>query len=121
MRSLYIGKEKKGDKGIEGTPLADYAGTVVHDHDLTFYHYGTNHQEYIQHGCRYLISSKENEPELKWNHQMHDLIREMLHYRNSLWEEEKLDVEIVAGDEERYDAILDKAQEEYEYEPPSEY
>ncbi|MEG0813330.1 MAG: transposase, partial [Clostridium sp.] len=45
----------------------------------------------------------------------------MLHYRNSLGAEEKLDPEIVAGYEERYDAILDKAQEEYEYEPPSEY
>lgn len=119
--ALYIGKEKKGDKGIEGTPLVDFVGTVVHDHDLTFYHYGRNQQECIQHDCRYLISSKENEPELEWNHQMHDLIRGMLHYRNSLGAEEKLDPEIVAGYEERYDAILDKAQEEYEYEPPSEY
>lgn len=119
--ALYIGKEKKGDKGIERTPLADYVGTVVHDHDLTFYHYGTNHQECIQHDCRYLISSKENEPELEWNHQMHDLIREMLHYRNSLGDEEDLDPETVAGYEQRYDAILEKAEEEYEYEPPSDY
>lgn len=50
---------------------------------------------------------------------MHDLIREMLHYRNSLGEEETLEPEIIAGYEQRYDAILDKAQKEYEYEPPS--
>lgn len=119
--ALYIGKESKGHKGIEGTPLADYAGTVVHDHDRTFYSYGTKHQECIQHDCRYLISSKENEPDLEWNHRMHDLIREMLHYRNGLGEEEGLDPGIVAGYEGRYDAVLNKAQEEYEYEPPSAY
>lgn len=119
--ALYIGKESKGHKGIEGTPLADYVGTVVHDHDLTFYHYGTRHQECIQHDCRYLISSRENEPELEWNHRMHELIREMLHYRNSLDEEEELNPRIVEEYERRYDTILDKAQEEYDYEPPSDY
>lgn len=65
--ALYIRKENKGHKGIGGTPLADYVGTVVHDHDLTFYSYGTVHQECIQHDCRYLIGSKENEPGLEWN------------------------------------------------------
>lgn len=118
--ALYIGREHKGHKGVEGTPLADYVGIAVHDHDLTFYSYGTKHQECLQHNCRQLIGSKENEPGLEWNQRMHDLIREMLHYRNSLGEEE-LDPEIVAGYESRYDEILDKAEEEYEYEPPSDY
>ena len=31
--ALYIGREKKGHEGIKGTPLADYVGTVVHDHE----------------------------------------------------------------------------------------
>lgn len=56
--ALYIGREKKGHEGIKGTPLADYVGTVVHDHDRTFYSYGTRHQECTQHDCRYLIDSK---------------------------------------------------------------
>lgn len=43
--ALYIGREKKGHAGGIGTPLQDYVGTVVHDHDKTFYSYGTGHQE----------------------------------------------------------------------------
>lgn len=39
--ALYIGREKKGHAGVSGAPLQDYAGTVVHDHDKTFYSYGT--------------------------------------------------------------------------------
>lgn len=119
--ALYIGREKKGHEGIKGTPLEQYVGIVVHDHDRTFYNYGQWHQECIQHDCRYLIGSKENEPEREWNHQMYDLIREMLHYRNSLGEGEGLDPKKVAEFEERYDEILDKAEKEYENEPPSEY
>ena len=34
--ALYIGREKKGHEGVKGTPLEDYTGTVVHDHDRTF-------------------------------------------------------------------------------------
>ena len=119
--ALYIGREKKGHEGIKGTPLENYVGIVVHDHDLTFYNYGQGHQECIQHDCRYLIGSKENEPERVWNHQMYDLIREMLHYRNSLEGGDRPDPEKVTEFEGRYDKILDKAEEEYEYEPPGEY
>ena len=119
--ALYIGREKKGHEGIKGTPLADYVDTVVHDHDRTFYSYGTRHQECTQHDCRYLIDSKENEPGLKWNHQMHALFQEMLHYRNGLCEEDELDPAIVAAFETRYDEILDKAEEEYADDPPGKY
>ena len=119
--AMYIGREKKGHEGIKGTPLEDYVGIVVHDHDRTFYRYGTKHQECTQHDCRYLIGSKENEPECTWNQLMHELFREMLHYRNGLGEKEELDPIKVAGFEVRYDSILDKAQEEYEDNPPSEY
>ena len=118
--ALYIGREKKGHKGIEGTPLERYAGTVVHDHDQTFYRYGTRHQECTQHDCRYLIGSEQNEPDLKWNKEMHALFREMLHYRSCLGEDD-LDVSVVGGFEKRYDEILDQAEEEYTDEPPTDY
>ena len=119
--ALYIGKEKKGHKGIKGTPLENYVGTVVHDHDKTFYHYGTRHQECTQHDCRYLIGSEQNEPELKWNKSMHKLFREMLHYKNGLDENTMPDINIVKKFEKRYDKILDKAEKEYNDNPPSEY
>lgn len=119
--ALYIGKEKKGHEGVKGTPLEGYVGIVVHDHDRTFYRYGLKHQECLQHDCRYLIGSEENEPERKWNRQMHELIREMLHYRNGLDDAEDPSPEKVSELEARYDEILKQAQEEYEDIPPSEY
>ena len=119
--ALYIAKEKKGHEGVKGTPLEKYVGIVTHDHEITFYSYGTGHQECIQHNCRYLIGSIQNEPELNWNVQMHELFREMLHYRNGLGENDDLDEEKVREFEERYDRILDKAEEEYADNPPGDY
>ncbi len=119
--ALYIGKEKKGHEGIKGTPLENYVGTVVHDHDKTFYHYGTRHQECTQHDYRYLTGSEQNEPELKWNKSMHKLLREMLHYKNGLDENTMPDINIVKKFEKRYDKILYKAEEEYNNNPPSKY
>ena len=118
--ALFIGKEQKGHKGIEGTPLEHYAGTVVHDHDTTFYTYGMRHQECHQHNLRYLKGSIENEPERKWNVKMQALIRRMLHYRNGLGER-GIEPAVVKAMEEEYDAILEEAGREYEEEPPKKY
>lgn len=119
--ALYIGREKKGHKGVEGTPLENYAGTIIHDHDTTFYKYGTGHQECTQHDIRYLIGSIQNEPELEWNKQMLELFRKMLHYRNSLPENEDLSPCTVSEFEEEYGRILETAEKEYADEPPGDY
>lgn len=119
--ALYIGREKKGHKGVEGTPLENYAGTVVHDHDTTFYKYGTGHQECTQHDIRYLIGSIQNEAELEWNKQMLGLMRKMLHYRNSLSENESLSPSTVSEFEAEYDRILETAEKEYADDPPNDY
>lgn len=65
--AMFIARETKGHKGIKDTPLEEYAGIIVHDHDTTFYSYGTGHQECAQHNYRYLIGSIENEPDRTWN------------------------------------------------------
>lgn len=119
--ALYIAREKKGHEGIKGTPLEDYVGILVHDHDRTFYSYGSGHQECTQHDCRYLIGSIQNEPELEWNKKMQELFREMLHYRNGLSESDDLDEEKVRKYEERYDAILAIAEKEYSDNPAGDY
>lgn len=119
--ALYIGREKKGHAGVIGTPLQDYAGTLVHDHDKTFYSYGTGHQECTQHDIRYLTGSVQNEPELTWNRQMLTLFREMLHYRNGLLEGAQADPEAVSGFEAAYDRLLEKAEAEYADESPDDY
>jgi len=99
--ALFIAREKKGHKGIKDTLVEAYQGILVHDHDRTFYAYGSNHQECMQHNCRYIKGSEENEPERIWNQQMHALAREMLHYRNELGDDEDLDAQKVGEFEER--------------------
>ena len=117
---MYIARDKKGHEGIKGTPAENYVGILVHDHDTTFYNYGMGHQECGQHVGRYLIGSAENEPELRWNVQMRELYREMLHYKNGLCGADS-DPDVVADFEKHYDEILMLAKEEYENDPPSDY
>lgn len=119
--ALYTATEKKGHEGVRTTLVRDYQGILVHDHETTFYSYGSNHQECNAHILRYLKDSIQNEPERTWNRQMYNLIREMVHYRNSLPDGQEPDPKVVSDYEERYDTILKKANEEYEDIPPSDY
>ena len=120
-RTLYFARDKKGHEGIKGTPVEYYQGILVHDHDTTFYKYGSDHQECLAHILRYLKDSIDNEPERTWSKKMRSLVQEMIHYRNSLAPGEETDSNKVSEFERRYMETLKKAQEEYEYIPPSEY
>ena len=119
--TLFFGREHKGHAGVKDTPAELYAGILVHDHDKTFYRYGSDHQECLQHVLRYLLDSVQNEPNLKWNSQMRALIKEMIHYRNGLSDDAPPNKEAITDFERRYDEILALARNEYEDVPPSEY
>jgi len=118
---MFFAREHKGHKGVKGTPLEDYQGIATHDHDKTFYNYGSDHQECLVHVLRYLKSSMENEPSLTWNKRMRELIQKMIHYRKNLNPGEFPEENKVIEFEEEYLKILETAKEEYEYEPPSKY
>jgi hypothetical protein len=118
---MYFAREHKGHEGVQGTPVEDYQGIMVHDHDKTFYNYATWHQECLVHVLRYLKASMDNEFGLQWNTQMRELMREMIHHRNSLDPDEDIEPGMAADFEARYSQILDLAKTEYEYEPPSAY
>lgn len=118
---MYFARERKGFDGISGTPLVDYVGTVVHDHDVTFYRYGTNHQECISHPLRYLKGSIENEKSRTWNIQMREILQEMIHYRNSQDDEAMPNQEKVSEFKDRWRQILKVAEVEYDEEPPNKY
>ena len=120
-KALYFAREKKGHEGVKGTPVETYQGILVHDHEATFFNYGTNHQDCLAHIQRQLKDSMENEPDRTWNRQMHTLMREMIHYRNSLKPGNVCDKEVIAALEARYDQIVEKAKEEYENIPATEY
>lgn len=119
--ALYFAREKKGHEGVRGTVAEDYQGILVHDHERTFYNYGSDHQECLAHVLRYLKDSMENEPDREWNKKMRSLVQEMIHYKNELSDREEPDANKVKEYEGRYRTILDKAKEEYEYLPPDKY
>ena len=79
---MYFAREKKGHEGVKGTVTEDYQGILVHDHDITFYNYGADHQECLAHVLRYLKDSMDNEPDRTWNKEMRSLVQEMIHFRN---------------------------------------
>lgn len=117
----YSASAKKGHAGVEGTPAENYQGILVHDHELTFYNYGSNHQECLAHIQRYLKDSVDNEQNLTWSSNMRELIREMIHYRNNLEPGSSIEADTVETFEQKYGDILDAARNEYEYEPPTKY
>lgn len=120
-KTMYFAREKKGHVGVKGTPVEDYQGILVHDHEKTFYNYGSDHQECLAHVQRYLKDSIQNEPEKTWSQLMRPLIQEMIHYRNSLAADAEIDIAEVNEFERKYKEVLLKAKEEYEYIPANEY
>lgn len=119
---LYQGKEKKGHEGVKGTPVELYQHTIISDHESTFHNYGTGHQECLVHVERYLRSSIENDPKRTWDGEMLDWVKEAIHYWNMCRETGRKTEETKTADfEAKYDAIIGKAKEEYEYEPADKY
>ena len=119
--ALYYAREVKGHAGVAGTLAEDYQGVLVHDHEKTFYRYGSAHQECLAHVLRYLKGSMENEPERTWNKDMHSLLQEMIHYVNGLGSVEQRDREKILEYETRYDQILETALDGYADVPCSDY
>jgi len=119
--ALYYAREVKGHAGIAGTLIEDYQGILIHDHEKTFYRYGTAHQECLAHVLRYLKGSMENEPERTWNKDMHTLLQEMIHYVNGLETGAGREPEKLLEYETRYDQILERALDEYAEVPCSAY
>lgn len=119
--ALYYAREVKGHAGVAGTLIEDYQGILIHDHEKTFYRYGTAHQECLAHVLRYLKGSMENEPERTWNKDMHSLLQEMIHYVNGLESGAARDLEKLLEYETRYDQILERALAEYADVPCTDY
>ena len=117
--ALYQVRDSKGHAGIPGTPLEKCSGTVVHDHDVTFYSYGVSHQECLAHVLRYLQGSVENEPHLKWNSKMQSLLRQMIHFAKKYPQYRYPEHPKVREFRKKYRAILLQGKEEYTEHPPS--
>ena len=120
-KALYFAREKKGHEGVKGTVTEDYQGILVHDHDITFYNYGGEHQECLAHVLRYLKDSMDNEPDRTWSKEMRSLVQEMIHFQKGFQPPREPDPEKVSEFEKRYREILETAKKEYGEVPANDY
>ena len=114
---LYQHLEHKGHDGLTKTPVKDFDGILIHDHDKSYYSYGSKHQECLAHVLRYLVSAMENEPDLKWHKQMHSLLQKMIHMANKY--KDGVPPEKVNSFTTEYKSILAVAADEYTLHPPA--
>lgn len=114
---LFLPRAHKGHKGIEGSPLIGFEGTIVGDHDKTFNSYGTKKQECLAHVLRYLKSSIENEPSLTWAKEMAEILKGAIHTRN----QNKVSDEVIEEIERNFRRCTEKAMNEYCENPPTAY
>lgn len=64
---LYKYHYHKGDTPIkEDNILTRYFGTIISDHEVGIFKYGTNNQDCIVHVGRYCIEAEQNIPETEW-------------------------------------------------------
>ena len=119
---LYQERAKKGDEGVKGSPLENYEGILVSDHESALTKHGSKHQECLAHILRYAKDGIENEPDKTW----HTLLCEWIGKSTAYWNDIDKGKEVYKKKEAgrligELKGILDKAKEEYEYEPPSRY
>ena len=113
---LYQHADHKGHEGLGNSPIKDFKNTIVHDHDKSYYSYGSKHQECLAHVLRYLVGAIENEPDLTWHKKMHSHLQRMIHLSKS--SSGKLPKDKVTLLKEQYFSILDIAEKEYLAHPP---
>ena len=116
---LYFSREHKGHQGLKGTPVEDYQFILVHDHDKTYYNYGSDHQECLAHVLRYLKDSMENEPHLTWNKEMREFLQTMIHEVKE--SNREIAEDKITEYERRYDEFIKIAEAEYKNHPPTKY
>ena len=114
---LYQHLDHKGHNGLSQTPALNFKGTIVHDHDRSYYAYGSHHQECLAHVLRYLVGAMENEPHLTWHKQMHSLLQHIIHVAKR--NKSGLPIDKINQLTKKYEAILIIAANEYETHPPS--
>ncbi len=116
---LYLYRNNKGHKGIADTPVQGYTGILIHDHDITFYTYGSKHQECLVHELRYLAEIMLYEKDLTWAGKMKEFYNKLF----ALTDEQiaALTEEEIQKYKDEFLSILDIGDKEYKENPPKDY
>lgn len=116
---LYLYRNNKGHKGIADSPVQGYTGILIHDHDITFYTYGSKHQECLVHELRYLAEIMLYEKNLTWAGKMKEFYNKLF----ALTDEQiaALTEEEIQKYKDEFLSILAIGEKEYEKNPPKDY
>jgi len=118
--AIYLPSRVKGHTPLEASPIADYKGVLVHDHDRAYYNFGGAHAECNVHILRALKGVAENEPERTWAVQMTALLSKA----NELAKKARdngssaISGDVIDEITSLYDAVIELAKEEYERDGP---
>ena len=108
---LYKYHHKKGDIPIkEDNILNNYYGTIISDHEVGIFKYGTNNQDCIIHIGRYCNEQIQNVYEIKWPKEIFKLLLKNERNRKILskFGREKFTKEEIKLIEQEYDDILNQ-------------
>ncbi len=116
---IYLFRNNKGHKGIAESPVQSYMGILIHDHDKTFYSYGSCHQECLVHELRYLAEIMLYEKGLTWAEEMQKFYQKLI----ALTDEQiaALSKEEIQKYTDEFFRILDIGDKEYKENPPKDY
>jgi len=112
---IYQASRSKGLAPLEGSLLAGYRGTIVHDHDISYYRFGDANAECNVHILRALKGVCENEPGKLWAHAMAALLNKANDACKKARAEglNALLPETISDIEAHYDRIISAAKAEY--------
>jgi hypothetical protein len=113
--ALFQASSSKGLAPLQSSPLSDYKGTIVHDHDISYYNFGSCNAECNVHILRYLKGVCENEPKRTWASEMTALLCEANDAAKAARTKDAgaLAAGVLANIGARYDAIIAKGESEY--------
>ena len=109
---LYKYHHHKGDNPIkDDNILTNFYGTIISDHEVGIFKYGTNNQDCVIHTGRYCIEAEQNVYETWWQMELYRFLLKiekqrkilMKYGKNSFTNEE---IRII---EDEYDSILENA------------
>lgn len=112
---LYKYHHHKGDAPIkDDNILNNFYGTIISDHEVGIFKYGTNNQDCVIHTGRYCIEANQNVYETYWQMEIYRLLLKIEKQRKILTEFGKInftdeEIKIIEND---YDMILKNAEEQ---------
>ena len=108
---IFKANENKKNETIDkDNILPRYRNTLIHDHEVPIYNYGTRHVECNAHILRYLTEVKEN-TKTKWSQEMIDYLLELKHKKEECLAKE--DYEFLKEEVmDKYRKILEEGLEE---------